>query len=443
MATIAETQPITEPVARVGAAPSPASVAAAGTLLVATDASESADPALVAARLLNEHLDGRVEVLTVFEPFPMYLPPPQMLALPTDFDAGTVDRLGARARRQVSDVIGETADWPVDVQIGDPAATIVRLARERNASLVISGISRHGIVDRVFGEETAAHVANHVEVPLLAAARGMRALPRTVLVAIDLDSPPVPVTPVIRELLSQVSAVFFVNVKPHVSPGERSELPAWDWAYDDVLAESRERVMASLDLPPRASRQFVTLTGNPAREILGFADYAKVDLIVVGQRRRSLLQRRLGSGLPTRILRATTCSVLVLPRLHQGAEPSRSTTSAVKQARTETITDRQTWIARLAELSRRNAHRMATLEIDDTELGSQAQVSGYPFVGVDYDHHDDRVTIMLGTRRDGGTHLTHPVERPISIDVLEGTDHRLLVLRIATATGQALLSFPL
>jgi hypothetical protein len=113
----------------------------------------------------------------------------------------------------------------------------------------------------------------------------------------------------------------------------------------------------------------------------------------------------------------------------------------VKPSQTETITDRHAWAARLAELSRRNAHRMATLEIDDTELGSQAQVSGYPFAGVDYDHNDDRVTIMLGTRRDGGAHLTHSVEHPTSIDVLKGTDHRLLVLRIATATGQTLVSF--
>src|SRR5687768_5686611 len=119
MTTITGTKPITKHAAQVGTAPAPGSVATSGTLLVATDASESADPALVAARLLTEHLEGRVEVLTVFEPFPMYLPPPQMLALPTDFDAGTTERLRARARRQVSDVIGETADWPVDVQTGD------------------------------------------------------------------------------------------------------------------------------------------------------------------------------------------------------------------------------------------------------------------------------------------------------------------------------------
>src|SRR5688572_3914696 len=153
MATITGTPPITERAAQLDAALAHTRDATADMLLVATDASESADPALVAARLLNEHLDGRVEILTVFEPIPMYLPPPQFLALPTDFDAGTTERLRARARRQVSDVIGETADWPVDVQTGDPAATIVRIASERNASLVISGISRHGIVDRVFGEE--------------------------------------------------------------------------------------------------------------------------------------------------------------------------------------------------------------------------------------------------------------------------------------------------
>ena len=443
MATITGTPPVApSSVAQVDATRAPAkNVATAGPLLVATDGSESADPALVAANLLSERLAERVDVLTVLEPIVMYLPPPELLAIPADIDPGMVERVRERASRQVRRIIGRFADWPVDVQVGDAAATVIRIARERNASLVISGISRHGIVDRVFGEETAAHIANHVETPMLAAMTGMQSLPRTVLVAIDIDSPAIPLTPVIRELLSGVSTVYLVNVKPPVGSVERLQLPAWNRAYDELLEASRERVLASLDLSPSASGQVVTLTGNPAREILSFADYAKVDLIIVGQRRRSLLERRFGTGVPTQIIRATTCSVLVLPRRKHDAETVRSTSSAAKQARTETI-DRGAWAVRLAQLSRRNAHRVATLEIDDTELGSQAQVSGYPFVGVDYDHHDDRVTIMLGTRRDGGAHLTHSIEHPISIDVLEGADHRLLVLRVANASGQALLSFP-
>ena len=39
-------------------------------MLVATDASESADPALIAAQLLAERLHAGVQVLSVFDPKP-------------------------------------------------------------------------------------------------------------------------------------------------------------------------------------------------------------------------------------------------------------------------------------------------------------------------------------------------------------------------------------
>jgi nucleotide-binding universal stress UspA family protein len=274
---------------------------------------------------------------------------------------------------------------------------------------------------------------------MLAAAAGMQTLPRTVLIAIDLDSPPIPTSRAISELLSEVSSVYLVNVSPPVASVERLQVPSWDRAYGDVLEESRDRVLGSLDLPPRVSQQLVTLTGNPVKEILSFADYARVDLIIVGQRRKSFLQRRFRTGLPTQILRATTCSVLVLPPL-PGTEALPVMFAKRATTRTETI-DRRTWSSRLADLSRRNEHRLVTLEIDDAELGAQVQAGGYPFMGVDHDGRDDRVAIMLGTRRDGGAHLTHFIERPTSIDVLEGSDRRLMALRIANASGQALLSF--
>ena len=442
MATITRTPTITpDPVAHVDAVRASEDLQMPGPLLVATDGSGSADPAFAAARLLDERLGGGVDVVTVFEPIPIYLPPTQLLAVPADFDAGTMDRLRDLARHQVSRVVSRTADWPVDVQVGDPAATIVRVARERNASLVISGTSRHGIVDRVFGEETAAHIASHVESPMLVATTDMHELPRTVLIAIDLDSPPIPDTQAIRALLSKVAMVYLVNVKPKVSSMERFEVPAWDWTYDDVIEESQDRVMSALDLPG-ASRQLVKLEGTPATEILGFADYAKVDLIIVGQRRRSLLQRRLRSGLPTQLLRATTCPVLVVPRPRKASGPAQSTSAPGQETRLQTITERQDWSSRLAQISRRNCGHQAALEVDDAELGAQVQVSGYPFMGIDYDHRDDRIAIMLGARLTGNGHLTHFVERPTSIDVLEGVDRRLLVLRIANASGQALLSFP-
>jgi nucleotide-binding universal stress UspA family protein len=390
--------------------------------------------------VLGGRLAVPVNVVTVYEPRTAYLPPPQLLALPADFDVAAMDALRERAVQQERKVVG--ADWPVEVYTGEPASTVRRIASERNPSVVVTGVSRHGLLDRIFGEETAAHIANLAEVPVLAVTPSFTRLPRTVLIAIDLDSPPIDSTPLVRGMLADASTVYFVNAKPRATTIDGYDLTSWERMYDEGIAEVYERVMSSLDLPGKVSHQLVRLNGSTAKELLNFAQYANVELIILGQRRASLLHRRFSRGLATRILRATTCAVLVTPRPHPGVRiPAPGAGAPASSSRTETIVEPSQWATRLAELSRRNAGRTSVVEVDDSELGAQAQASGYPFMGADYDHRDDRIEIMLGARGPGRAHLTHSVVNPTSIDVLERHDGELMALRIASARGQVLVSF--
>ena len=418
--------------------------AALGPLLVATDGSHSADPAFMAANLLAERLGAKVDVVSVVELAPVFVAPPQILSIPTDFDGEAMERLRARAQQQVTDLVGDTAHWHVDVLVGEPASTVRKAARDRNASLVVTGIGRHGIIDRAFGEETAAHIAGVTETPMLAVTAPFTGLPRTVVIAIDLDSPSISNDRVLRELLSEASSVYFVNAKPPVAASEAYDLSSWNRMYADAIVEAYERVKRSLDLPARVSQQLVELTGSAAKEIIDFAHFSKAELIVVGQRRGSLLRRRFGTGLPARVLRSTACPVLVLPRTrrHTAASWMSEHATPATSRRTQTFTDRRQWPERLATVSRQNTGRIVALEIDDVDLGAQAQASGYPFAGAAYDHIDDRIEVMLGARKAGGAHLTHSVEAPTSIDLLERADGELMALRIANARGQILLTFP-
>lgn len=197
----------------------------AGPLLVATDGSPSAEPAFVAARLLSERRRRRVEVVTLFEPVPIHLPPAALLAFPVDFDPGAMDRVLAQAREQARRTGGAAPGWPVRVYVGNPVPTMRQVARERSGSLVITGIGHHGIVDRVLGNESAPQLANLTPVPMLAVANGFDALPRTIVIAIDLDSAPLPDVPALQELMAQATTIHFVNVKPRVSAIERRGIP--------------------------------------------------------------------------------------------------------------------------------------------------------------------------------------------------------------------------
>jgi hypothetical protein len=132
------------------------------------------------------------------------------------------------------------------------------------------------------------------------------------------------------------------------------------------------------------------------------------------------------------------CSVLVVPRARRTRDQAREMQPAV--GRTETIFDPREWTTRLDELSRRNAGRRVSLEIDGPELGAQAQATNYPLLGMDYDRRDG-VVIMLGNPAGGTSHITHSVAAPISVEILEGRDGRTLALRVEVEMGQTLLTF--
>ena len=79
--------------------------------------------------------------------------------------------------------------------------------------------------------------------------------------------------------------------------------------------------------------------------------------------------------------------------------------------------------------------------MDDPELGAQAQEHDYPFLGTTWDHHDERVEIMLGEFEGTTRHLTRGIGGVEGIDILRDENGRDWVMRIAHGRGQTILSF--
>lgn len=405
-------------------------------LVVATDGTESADAAFIAARLLAQHCGAPVTVLTVLEQQLVYFPAPYPI-IPVEAERAQLDALTERVRRQLDKQVGATTGWTVETRYGLPASTITRAARESRAEMILTGLSKHGVLDRVFGEETSPHIAQVTDVPLLTVAPNMDHLPRVIVVAVDPHSPAVPDSAAMRALLSEVEAVHLVNVQPRSTDTLGFAPAPWDQTYEEGLNAALDRVKQSLGLPAKVFQNVIVALGNPAREILRTATEVKADMLIVAQRRRGVLLARPGGGLAARLLRGTTCSVLVLPQ--PVGEPR--VIAPITAMHTQTLSDRTLWSARLGEISRRNVGRRVSLEIDDTRLGAQAQATDYPFLGADYDRTDDRVTIMLGNPKGGTSHLTHTITAPVSIDLLEGNDGHARVLRVEDEGGQALVTF--
>jgi nucleotide-binding universal stress UspA family protein len=402
-----------------------------GPIVVASDATASASAALIAARLIASRTGADVEVLSVLEPPPAMVPSPEMLMPIPDPDPDRVARVARRLREQLRTAAGPGVDWTVDLRRGRPVPEIVRFARERGARLIITGLNRHGVLERLLGEETPLQLAQATDGPLLAVASDLEELPRCIIVALDLESPGIDRLhdhQLARALFANASTVYFMHVVPPLAT-RGPDGAYWDPSYGDAVRVAFERVKAELALPSHVHAELITPAGNPARQILDFASFVKVDLIVAGRRRRSALRRMLLGSVASRLLRGATCSVLLLPET--AASPEYTTTS----------TEPRQWAERLHAFTHRNAGRRTTLQVDDAEIGAQAQACDYPLLGVDYDEKRQRIEIMLGERAGGTRHLTHSVATPRSIEMLTARDGSDSVLRIAYDGGYILLAF--
>ncbi len=106
-----------------------------------------------------------------------------------------------------------------------------------------------------------------------------------------------------------------------------------------------------------------------------------------------------------------------------------------------TTLTRPEWSAKLDEFTRRNIGRRGTLEVDDPDLGAQAQEHDYPLLGATYDPHDGRVELMFGELGNVGRHLARSIGDVDSIDTLRNEKGRDIALRISHGAGQTLLTF--
>jgi nucleotide-binding universal stress UspA family protein len=325
-----------------------------------------------------------------------------------------------------------TAD--VEVYDGDPATMIANVAHESNASMIVSGLGRHRVMDRLFGDETALRLIRVSAVPVLAVGGGFTAAPHRVVVAIDFSETSLRAARLALELAAPAATIYLAHVAPR--DATLYDWNGWGSNYKQDAGEALQRMREQLRVPKDMIVQRVLLQGDPATELLAFAASVNSDLIATGSHGHGFVARMLIGSVTTRILRCSTCSVLTVP--HAAAMTRLRTT--VEPPVVKTL-DRPEWTSQLDEFTRRNVGRRGVLEVDDPELGAQAQEHDYPFLGATYDRHDGRVELMLGELSDVQRHLTRGIGSVSGIDVLTNERGRDLALRIAHGAGQTLLTF--
>jgi nucleotide-binding universal stress UspA family protein len=340
----------------------------------------------------------------------------------------------SNVEEQIRRVFGMDAHFDVELYDGDPATAVARIARESNATLVISGLGRHKIVDRVFGDETALRLIRMSPVPVLAVGAGFEHAPRRIVVGVDFSETSLRAARLAIELAGEGATLYLVHVA-----ARDTALLAWDaWGVSykadagAALAKLNEQLRPSSDM----TVQRVMLQGDPATELLAFAASVSADLTATGSHGHGFFGRLLVGSVATKIIRTSTVGVLTVPH---GAAMTRLRTTVAPPTTTRLPRDR--WASLLQEFTVRNGVRPTSVEVDDIELGAQAQEHDYPLLGISYDPHDGCVQMMLGDLASYGRHLTRSIAEPDEIDVMTDEQGRDIALRIAHGAGQTLLTF--
>ena len=422
-----------------------------GPIMLASAGSGRTDATFYLAGALAERLGVGVEIGGVLEPNPVLLLGDQPSLYPPDFESIQREVIKSAIVRRLCAVGREAERWPVGIFYGDPGKTVARVARERDSTMIVCGLGKHDLANRLPGGERALRIVRAADRPVLAVSSDAIALPKTAVVGMDFSPSSVRAARAALLTLADDGLLVLVHVRPRIdllplyASAERAShsyetlLAQWRLKTEAETAALFSRVRDELRPYLRTGMTLETETrsGVVLEELLTAADEKDAQMIAVGTHGPGVFERLFVGSVATEILRHARRSVLVAPPPNV-AEVTRI---ELRLRGTADFTRADDWAAALGNFSARNDGRRVRLEVDDPDIGAQVQQSGFALLGVAYDHHDQRVVVMLGDARDGTRHLTRSISHVDDVSIMAAPNGPECALRVLSGRSQTLLTF--
>jgi nucleotide-binding universal stress UspA family protein len=294
-------------------------------ILVPLDGSEVAEEALQPAMALAAEVHG--EVLLLHSLIPVYTDAPVM--------AGEYEWIWPVYAREDSrnevrtylEGVRRRADCPdclvrAVIREGDVAGVIVDTAEEEQVDLIVmtpavrEGAARHllgNITERVLHAVTCPVLIYRQQQPI-----------RRILIPLDgselAEKAVVPALEIARRL---GASVVFLRVTEAVKMATAAEVrPGFDRVQvaDQVRQAGEAYLQSAVErfATPGVRIQTAVVDGRPAERILDYAQLVGTDLIAMSTHGRTGLRRWIYGSVSATVMRATTCSVLVIrPEAHE------------------------------------------------------------------------------------------------------------------------------
>jgi nucleotide-binding universal stress UspA family protein len=404
-----------------------------GPVLVAVG--EHGQHVIRAAATLAPALGDHVHVYSAVELLPVEILATEPPLIPPSLEEERRASRLERVRACVDEVIERGRGWEVEVEHGDPSASVCRRARELDASLIVIGIGRHHPIDRIVGAEMTLRVIRNASCPVFAVVGELTTRPVEVIVATDFSPPCALAIEAALPLLGDHATLHLVHVWESSASTEPMMLDI-EQAYEKSLPGRFARFVAALRLPQGVTVLTETREGKVVPQLLAYAESHHADLVIAGRHGLNPLARLFVGSVTTALVRGATCSVLVTPE-PTGAEFDRLQREIAGTSSRQTPED---WSRTLARFVKRNEGRRTKLEVDDPAIGIQTQETGYALMGATYDRHDCRVELMLGVPRAAAPHLTHTISGVDFLSLLADATGQDLGLCIKHGEGQTLLT---
>jgi nucleotide-binding universal stress UspA family protein len=282
---------------------------AGGPIIVAVDGTDGSTGAIRAADLLANRGGAHLGVVSAFQN-----EPPN-----TGFQGDAIpDRSGVRCDLlqrvlvQLANTSPLSGEWRIDMRCGESSEVIARAAEERSARLILMGLGRHRILDRVLGAEATVRTLKRTRTPVLAVPPTFDRLPKRAVLATDFGASSLRAARAALEFFPGLTEVFLVHVAPMdeiAPPVAPKREGASYFSVDDEI----ERFRSRLDPHGALAIETVVLLGAPVHEILAFSKRVAADLIVAGTHGARHWDRLLVGSTATRLLRGAECAVLTVP----------------------------------------------------------------------------------------------------------------------------------
>jgi nucleotide-binding universal stress UspA family protein len=236
----------------------------ASPVIIASDGQLQSDGALALGTLLAGTEDA-LRVVSVLRPSPIV--PDVGVSMTTDIDRIRRADLHEASVRQTTRMFG--SPFAVEMRDGDPASVVAGIAHESGATLIVCGLGRHNVVDRILGDETALRLVRLADVPVLAVAEKAVAAPSSIVVACDFSETSLRAARLAATLAAPSATMYLVHVAPRDQ--SRYEWEGWGKAYKEDALDALAQTKHQVKVEDRTILQPIMLQGDTAADLLRFA----------------------------------------------------------------------------------------------------------------------------------------------------------------------------